>query len=73
MGDRPWELTQGASRLCVLAAQEPDADCRGGGLRVRRGSAVVETCGWQRVKSCCCSWAEPRVNCVSVSWADEFL
>ena len=53
MGGRPWELTQGASRLCVLAAQEPNAECRGGGLRVRRGSAVVETCGWQRVKSCC--------------------
>ena len=53
MGGRPWALTQGASRLCVLAAQEPNAECQGGGLRVRRGSAVVETCGWQRVKSCC--------------------
>ena len=70
-------LRVSVASVCVFAAQEPNAECRGGGgaggLRVRRGSAVVETCGWQRVKSCCWSWAEPRVNCVSVSWADEFL
>lgn len=75
MSGRPWELTPvPVASVCVLAAQEPNAECqRAPGVCARQSLLWWRRCLAEGQKPVAGSWAEPRVNCVFVSWADEFL